>query len=141
MQVHDRPRLTLIALRETYAICRLPPTSSIPTWATSSTVWSITRTQDELSIVCPESSIPSDVPCDKGWRGWRLAGSFNLTTETGVLNAVVSPLADAKISVFAVATYDTDYLWVTTENYARATEVFREHGHEVLSSEGSESPR
>jgi hypothetical protein len=130
-------RLTLVPLGEAFAICRLAPTDPLPHWATGAAAWSVTRTPDELSIVCPESCVPSGVTCERGWRGWRLAGTFDLTEVTGVLASLVGPLAEARVSVFAVSTYDTDYLWVKSENYERAGDVFTESGHTVHRPERS----
>ncbi len=126
-------RLTLIPLGESFAICRLASSADLPAWASSSAVWSVTRTPDELSIVCPESAVPTDVLCDRGWHGWRIAGTFDLTSVTGVLASLVGPLAEAGVSVFAVSTYDTDYLWVQAVNVERATAALQARGHEVRS--------
>jgi hypothetical protein len=104
---------TLSVLPERFAICRLAPETPIPHWATSSeaTFLSITRTPDELSIMCPQQHVPAGVTADTDWRCLKLEGPFDLD-EPGVLAALVMPLAQAGISVFAVATYDTDYLLV-----------------------------
>jgi hypothetical protein len=124
-------RLTLLPLADPFAICRLDPIAAVPGWAVSGAVWSVTRTGEELSVVCPESVVPPGVTCDTGWRGWRIAGTFDLGTMTGVLAAVVDPLAEAGVSVFAVSTFDTDYLWVKAANAGRAVAVWRQHGHQV----------
>jgi orotate phosphoribosyltransferase len=124
-------RLTLVPLPGVYAICRLGPDAPPPDWATRGGFWSVTRTADELSVVCPEPDVPPGVRCERGWRGWRLAGTFDLGGETGVLAALLDPLAAAGVGVFAVSTFDTDYLWVAGANYDRAADVLRRHGHTV----------
>ena len=113
----NQPKRTLTLYPENYAICRLHPDESIPAWAIQSdaSFFSITRSQDELSIICPRLNVPENVPeglvVDGGWRCLKLNGPFDLD-EPGVLASVCTPLARAGLSVFAVATYDTDHLLV-----------------------------
>lgn len=126
-----RHRLALVPLADSFAICRLDPAAPIPAWATTAAVWSVTRTGEESSVVCPEAVVPPGVMCDTGWRGWRIAGTFDLTTATGVLASVVGPLAEVGVSVFTVSTFDTDYVWVKAANVERAVAAWRECGHEV----------
>lgn len=106
---------TLSLLSGTFAICRLAPDADIPAWAMprQAEFFSITQTSDELSIVCPQSQVPEgqDIKADLGWRCLKLEGPFGMD-EPGVLAGLVSPLAEQGISVFAEATYDTDYLLV-----------------------------
>lgn len=104
---------TLTLLPEQYAICRLPPGEPIPAWAIAqqASFFSITRSHDELSIICPQAQFPPGIDANSGWRCLKLNGPFALD-EPGVLASVVTPLAEAGLSVFAVATYDTDYLLV-----------------------------
>jgi hypothetical protein len=123
-------RLTLVPLAGTFAICRLDPSSPAPAWATGEFV-SVTRTAEELSVVCADDGVPSDVRCERGWRAWRLAGTFDLNTAVGVLAAVTGPLAEAGIGLFAISTYDTDYLLVKADNATRGAEALRRHGHTV----------
>jgi len=123
-------RLTLDPLDGTFAICRLESGSPVPAWAAGAFV-SVTRTAEELSVVCAEAGVPEGVRCERGWRAWRIAGTFDLNTATGVLASVTGPLAEAGIGLFAVSTFDTDYLLVKAENAARAAEALRPHGHTV----------
>jgi uncharacterized protein len=81
--------------------------------------------------VCAEVEVPEGVQCERGWRAWRLAGTFDLNSEIGVLASVTRPLAEAGIGLFAVSTFDTDYLLVKAENVARAAELLRRAGHTV----------
>lgn len=104
---------TLTLFPEQYAMCKLDPNESIPAWAINNqtSFFSITRSAAELSIICTQQQMPDGVAADAGWRCLKLNGPFALD-EPGVLASVVTPLADAGLSVFAVATYDTDYLLV-----------------------------
>lgn len=133
-------RLTLVPLDGVFAICRLEAGPPLPTWAMAGEFVSITRTAEELSIVCPEAVVPAGVRCERGWQAWRIAGTFELNSAVGVLAAVAAPLAAAGVSLFAVSTFDTDYLLVKAENHARATEALRRHGHTVGSVQERATP-
>ena len=119
MQPH---RLHLIPLDGLFAIAKLPPDAPIPAWATSGPLFSITRTAEELSIVCLEAFVPPGVQVERGWRCLRVAGRMEFSV-VGVLASLVVPLADAGISVFAVSTFETDYLLVKDVAWDRAREV------------------
>jgi len=104
-------RLTLAFLPDPIAICRLDPDAALPPWATNAAFWSATRTLRELSIVVPETVVPADVQASRDWRAIRFAGPLPLD-QTGILASVTGPLAAAKVSVFALGTYETDYVLV-----------------------------
>ena len=122
--------LKLILLPDTFAICRLTPDAVTPTWAMAGNIFSITRTTDELSVVCLQSLVPDGVRCEGGWRCLRVAGSMDFS-QLGVLASLVGPLADAGISVFAISTFDTDYLLVKQTDLEKATTVLRQVGHSI----------
>lgn len=123
-------RLTLTTLDELLAVCRLALDSELPAWATAATLFSVTRTAEELSVVCPEAAVPEGVEREKGWRVLKLAGPFEFSM-VGVLVSVAGPLAEAEISIFAVSTFDTDYVLVKDAQLDRAITALRERGHEV----------
>ena len=110
--------LRMTALEGRYAVCRLAPEAEVPSWPRGAFV-SITRTPDELSIVCDESAVPDDVRAERDWRLLRVEGPIPFET-TGVAAAITQPLAEARISVFLVATFDTDYLLVKSEAFDQA---------------------
>ena len=114
--------LTLQIFEPELAICRLPPTSSIPEWIGKSDFISVTRTPDELSIVCSEDRVPVEVEAERNWRMVGVKGPLDFTM-TGILTSLVSPLSDAGIAVFAISTYDTDYLLVKADRFDRALEI------------------
>ena len=91
-----------------FAVCRLEAGAAVPTWAATGTCFSITRTAAELSIVCAQAGVPNGVSCERDWRCFKLAGPIPFST-VGVLASLVTPLADADISAFAISTFDTDY--------------------------------
>lgn len=113
------------------SVCRLGPSSDIPDWATESGFCSVTRTLDELSVVCPQDSAPEGIRCEGGWRVLKLEGPFEFS-EVGVLASVAVPLAEAGVSIFAVSTFDTDYVLVKDEQLESAVRALRERSHEVL---------
>jgi uncharacterized protein len=126
-----RKELRLSLLIGHMSVCRLNPAAEIQDWAMASGFLSITRTEDELSVVCPEEAVPEDARSEDGWRVLRLEGPFEFS-EVGVLSSVVGPLAEADVSVFAVSTYDTDYVLVKAEQLEAAVSALRARGHEVL---------
>ena len=125
--------LKLLLLPDRFAVCRLEPDAAVPDWALSSSVGlrSITRTDDELSIVCGENDVPEGVKCESGWRAMRVAGTLDFSL-SGVLASLATPLADAGVSIFAVSTFDTDYLLVRDDDVGRAVHALQAAGHEVL---------
>ena len=124
------PQLPLLVLDGTFAVCRLSANAPLPSWATISAFFSITRTADELSIVCREDAVPDGVVCERGWRCLRVAGTMPFTT-VGVLASLTAPLADAGIGLFAISTFDTDYLLVKATDFDVAVDALRRHGHTV----------
>lgn len=122
-------RLRLRALSATLAVARLESDAPLPSWINGSFT-SITRTTEELSIVCDEAAVPHDVRAERGWRGLALAGPIAFET-TGVAAALVAPLASAGISVFLIATFDTDYLLVKQERFVETLAVLRSAGHDI----------
>jgi hypothetical protein len=124
-------RWTLISLDGLFAVCRLAGDAPLPTWATGSFT-SITRTADELSIVCRSEDVPEGIRCERGWRCFRVAGALDFAM-VGVLASLLAPLAGAGIPVFVVSTFDTDYLLVKEGRWHAAVEVLRREGHRVES--------
>ena len=122
--------LSLTLLPDPLAICRLAPEARLPEWATAAPWWSMTRTADELSVVCAERFVPEDVLASRGWRALRFAGPLALD-ESGILASVAGPLAAARVSLFALATYDTDYVLVPAAQRAAAIEALERAGHRV----------
>ncbi len=123
-------RLTLIVVDGIFAVCRLAPDAPIPGWSTAGDFFSITRTADELSVVCPEEAVPEGVKCERAWRCLRAAGAIPFSA-VGILASLTAPLAEAGISVFAISTFDTDYLLVKAEDLGRAVDVLRRRGHTI----------
>jgi GNAT superfamily N-acetyltransferase/gamma-glutamylcyclotransferase (GGCT)/AIG2-like uncharacterized protein YtfP len=123
-------QLTLVPLPGAYAVCRLDAAAAFPDWLVGGSFFSVTRTTDELSIVCRQEDVPKGVQCESGWHCLRVAGilSFSLV---GILASLLKPLADEGVSVFVVSTFDTDYLLVKEQDLPRAVEALHRAGHAV----------
>jgi hypothetical protein len=122
--------VTLHLLPGEFAICRLSSSEAVPAWAGSAVFSSVTRTADELSILCPTEQVPAGTKHDAGWRVLKFQGPFAFN-ETGILASVLVPLASVKISILATATFDTDYLLVKSEQLEAARRVLEQAGHVV----------
>lgn len=113
-----------------YAVVRLAADAPVPSWATRGDFTSITRTADELSIVCPTTNLPPDLHSSHRWICLKLEGPFPFS-QTGVLLSFIEPLSKNDIPIFAISTYDTDYVLIP-EEHARALDILREAGHDLL---------
>ncbi len=116
-------KLRMTEVAGLFAVCRLDSNHPLPQWPAGEFV-SITRTKDELSIVCHQESVPDDVRAERDWRLLRVEGPIPFEV-TGVASAITAPLAEAGISVFLVSTFDTDYLLVKDAVYERALSTLR----------------
>jgi len=115
-----------------FAICRLAAAAVEPEWARGDgSFCSVTRTADELSIICKARRVPAGVRCTRGWRLARIAG-VQPHDALGVLASLLAPLAAAGVSVFACATFDTDYLLVQENRIGDASRALEGAGHSVL---------
>jgi len=128
----ERSRLKKILLlqSDTLSICRLDGNAPLPEWALTGKFYSITRTAEELSVVCPQNQVPPGVLKQDGWRALQVEGPLDFSL-TGVLASLTEPLAKEGISVFAISTYDTDFLLVKEEQLEAAIQALREEGFEV----------
>lgn len=116
----------LILWPETLAVCRLGPAVPIPDWALAGSFFSVTRTPMELSIVCPEARLPTpsaELKVERGFRAFQVVGPPLDFTLTGLLAALLAPLARAAIPVFVLSTFDTDFILVRTAHAERAAEA------------------
>jgi hypothetical protein len=127
------PSVTLRRFEGLYATVRLPAGSAIPSWADGDGFVSISRTPDELSVVCRSDRVQDGMQADMDWRCWQFAGPFAFS-ETGIAAAVLAPLAEAGIGVFLVSTYDTDYLLVKAANATATEAALTKAGHRIQST-------
>lgn len=122
--------LTLSLLEGRFAVCQLLKNESIPEWAFKGDLFSVTRTSDELSIVCAERNVPEGVKSEPGWACLKVHGPFEFSL-SGVLNSLTQPLANAGVGIFAISTYNTDYLMVKKENLEEAIQALTQAGHNI----------
>ncbi len=120
----------LLELPGKFAVCRLASDAAIPPWAIDGEFFSITRTAEQLSILVPQQSVPEGVRCERDWRCLRVAGAVPFAV-VGILAGLIAPLAEAGISVFAVSTFDTDYVLAKEEDWAAAVEILRRQGYRI----------
>ena len=114
----------LVLLEPSFAVCRLSACEAVPDWAQRGTFSSVTRTPLELSIVCEAGNVPAEIEAETGWRCLMVEGPLAFT-EVGILAALTRPLATAGVSVFAISTFDTDYLLVKEASLERAISILR----------------
>jgi len=125
-----RPTLDLIVLPDALAVCRLPAGAEAPPWMDGEAFASVTRTPEETSVVCRAAIVPWDVRAEAGWRALRVAGPLDFAL-TGVLLSLLEPLAAAGVSVFALSTFDTDYLLVREAAREEALAALAGAGHRI----------
>lgn len=132
---NQRPGLSLELLTERLAVVRLNANASIPEWALRSNFFSVSKTSDELSIVCKQSDVPSDAKFEPNWVAFKVKGTLEFGL-TGVLASIAQPLAQGNVSIFAVSTFDTDYVLVKEETLSAATSALELAGHVVITNQG-----
>jgi len=115
-----------------FCVIQMPPKSNTPGWALTGSFISVTGTAEELSIVCESRNLPAELEVRELWTGLKLQGPFAFT-ETGVLASFLEPLARAGIPIFAVSTYDTDYVFVKVDTTKRAVKALESSGHTLIS--------
>lgn len=127
---HTAPRLPLVLLPDRLAVARLDAAAPVPAWATAAVPSCVARTADELSVLTVEASIPDGARAERGYRAFMVRGPlpFDLV---GVFAAITQPLAEAGVSIFALSTYDTDYVLVRDPDLARARAALEQAGHAI----------
>jgi hypothetical protein len=122
--------LSLTEKNGRFAVCRIDPAVKIPDWALEGSFYCVTKTDAELSIVCPEDLVPANLKCEIGWRCLMLEGPFSFSL-TGILASVLDPLARAEVSIFAISTFDTDYVFVKNQQFQAAVTALSAAGHSI----------
>ncbi len=115
-------KLSISILKENFAVCRLSIHDKIPDWVFNDSFYSITKTSDELSIVCLEKDVPGYVKSEKDWRAIKVEGELDFS-QIGILASLAIPLSEAKISIFAISTFNTDYVLVKNNKLEKAIEI------------------
>jgi hypothetical protein len=123
--------ISLTLQNETFNIHRLPPDGKIPAAALDSPFFAVTRTEDELSIVVPETVAIKHTQSDSGWACFKVNGPLDFSL-VGVLAGIANALANAKVSIFALSTFDTDYILVKRKQVEAAREALTSAGYLIL---------
>ena len=126
----SRTGLRLRMLPGMFAVFRLGHDDVVPSGIRAGGLLSVTRTPDELSIVCSEGDVPEGARCEKGWKCLAVDGPLSFSA-TGILASLAGPLAEAEVPIFVVSTFDTDYLLVPGSQVTQAVTALTAAGHEV----------
>lgn len=127
----QRPGLPLELLPDTFAICRLPAQAALPDWSsTPGSFLTVSRTPDELSITVVQSAVPASTRCERDYRAIRVRGTLSPNL-VGILVSIAEPLARAGLSILAISTYDTDYVFVKARDLTAALQALRNAGHQI----------
>ena len=124
----EKRRIRYSVLEGAFAVCRLAPTVAVPEWSLRAGFCSITRTAEELSLVCAETHVPAGIPAEYGWSCLQLQGPFPFAM-SGVLAAFIEPLAEAGIGIFAISTFDTDCVLVKADRLTATIAKLEQAGH------------
>ena len=122
------PTVRLSLLNDVYGIARLAPDAPHPAWASGAGFTSLSRTTTELSVVCRDQLIPSNVRADRQWRCIQLVGPFAFD-QTGIVLSVIRPLSEAGIGIFVISTYDGDVVLVKAPDLSRSKTLLIGAGH------------
>ena len=129
----DGTKLTLLVLAGRYGICRLGPDEPVPAWGLQGEFFSVTRTTDELSIVCAEAQIPATVLCESGWRLFKIDAVMDFSL-VGIVAGISAAIAGANVGIFVLSTYNTDYILVRQPDFSAAAAALRTAGYKVVES-------
>jgi uncharacterized protein len=128
MSVHVQ--LTLSLLADQYVLCRLDPYAGVPAWGARGDFWSITRNNEEITVMCPVDAVPDRIECEKGWRTLQLEGPMSFS-QTGILDSVVEPLSHAGVAILVFSAFDTNYVALKEEQLDKAMAALHAVGHTV----------
>ena len=112
-------------------MCQLAADAPVPSWAQAGGFFCLAGSRDELSIVCEEHRVPEGIRVERGWVALKLEGPFPFSM-TGVLASFLQPLAEEKIPIFAISTFDTDYVLIKRNDLERAAKALGGAGHHEL---------
>lgn len=123
--------LTMKLLKDSFGVCRLDSKDSLPNWATIGEFYSISKSSEELSIVCNEENIPVNIKCERDWRALKVEGPLDFAL-VGILSSIAGILAKEKISIFAISTYDTDYILVKEKDINKSIDTLKTEGYNII---------
>jgi uncharacterized protein len=124
-----RRKLKFVRVPGSFAVCRLPAKAAVPQWALQGEFFSVSSTPDEVSVVCLQAQVPAGIACEADWSLLQLLGPFPFA-ETGILSSFIQPLAENAIPIFALATFDTDYVLIKQVWLEKAIATLSAAGHQ-----------
>jgi hypothetical protein len=125
--------LSIAILPETFAVCTLPRDERIPAWVFNLPFWSVMRSDEEISLILADEIVPSGWTSNRGWRALKVEGPLDFTL-TGILASIATPLAQASISIFALSTYNTDFVLVKSERLQQAIQSLANAGFKIIAT-------
>ncbi|GAB5561094.1 MAG: ACT domain-containing protein [Synoicihabitans sp.] len=128
--------LRYVWIPDELAVCRLPKDSPVPDWLPTEGFTCVTRTDDELSIVCESREVPPGIKSERGWRALKVLGPLPFDA-VGILRRFVAPLADAGIPIIGIGTFDTDYVMVRADQIDSANVALAKAGLVAVSNEAN----
>ena len=131
--------LTLSVLTDEFSVLQLPLSDPMPAWIHKTSIWSVTKTSEEVSIVCPARAVVHTDPLkvESGWKCLKVHGPFDFD-EVGIIAGLTAILAEHEIGVFVVSTYETDYLLVKNVHLEKAVKALSEKGHRIISDQSGD---
>jgi len=129
MLIH--PRLKLCVLPGHYAICSFPPDATLPDWVDRPSFLSTTKTPKEITVVCEENQVPGECKKSDNWKCIKIEGRFDLDA-VGVLAGIAGPLAQSKISLYVISTFETDYILIHANDIDKAVSCLENFGHSFM---------
>jgi hypothetical protein len=129
--MEEKIKLKFRVISASFAVCQLAAADPVPQWAMNGIFTSVTRTADELSIVCPTENVPQEHKPETPWTCLKIEGPFAFS-QIGILHAFIQPIVEAGISVFVIATYDTDYVLIQKPFTDQAIQALQNAGHKFL---------
>ena len=122
--------MRLKVLAQQLAVCRLDAGAELSGLVPKGDFWSLTRTREEVSLVCAPEWVPCGARCEAGWRCLQVEGPLDFSL-VGILAGLAGQLAAAGVSLFALSTFDTDYLLVKEASLPAALDALRAGGHTI----------
>lgn len=126
----SKKNISIKLLEGKYAVCKLGVTESIPEWCRDNSFVSITRTADELSIVCLQNNVPEGVNAERDWNILKIEGQLDFSL-IGIISSISSILAKKEISIFVISTFNTDYILVKEKNIENTIKALLEEEYEI----------
>lgn len=123
-------KLKIRLLQGIYAVCQISNREKVPSWVEEKGFFSVTKTEDEISVVMLQDKISKEIKAEKDWRILKVEGILDFSL-IGILAKISSVLAENQISIFVISTFNTDYILVKEENIEKAMAVLNLEGYEI----------